>query len=189
MASRALAVAAAMDRALALDVQWQRKVPETDRRYTPFMPFSKPALVALIAEALPAVTPVNGDIRFLAIGCGPGSDLIIARDIFGMDALGFDRVPEYVAATRSLGLKADDADAEHYRGYRWPQLTWFNRVARDPEIQERIEARVWHDTAPGTVVIGANLEAPPPGQAFRVVLDDWEIRRGIWLKAGPAAGW
>ena len=187
MASRALAVAAAMDRALALDVQWQRKVPETDRRYTPFMPFSKPALVALVAEALPAVTPACGDIRFLAIGCGPGSDLIIARDVFGMDATGFDRVPEYTAAARSLGLKADDADAEHYHGYGAFQLTWFNRVARDAAIEQRIEARVWHGTAPGGVVIGANLEAPPPG--WDVVLDDWEIRRGIWLKREPAAGW
>lgn len=176
-----------MSQAIALDQQWQRKVAETDRRYTPFMAFNKPALVALIAEALPAVTPVNGDIRFLAIGCGPGSDLIIARDIFGMDATGFDRVPEYVAAARSLGLKADETDAEHYYGYSRFQLTWFNRVARDAEIEARIEATAWHRTAPGTVVIGANLEAPPPG--WLPVLDDWEIRRGIWLKPGASAGW
>ena len=188
MSSRALAVAAAMSKAALLDQQWQRKVPETDRRYTPFMPFSKPALVALVAEALPAVTPARGDIRALAVGCGPGSDLLILRDIFGMDATGFDRVPEYAAAARSLGLKADEADAEHYYGYGKFQLIWFNRVARDAEIQARIEARVWRQAATGAVVIGANLEAPPPG--WLTILDDWEIRRGIWMKpGGQAAAW
>lgn len=189
MNSRAEAVAATMRRAVQLDQQWQRKVPEDDRRYTPWMPFSTPAFVALLAEAMPEAQPAGGDIRFLDIGCGPGSKMLIARDLFGLDATGFDRVPEYVAAARSLGLDAHDADAGHYAAYGRFQVIWFNRVARDAAIQARIEAKIWRDAADGTLVICANLEDRPPSSWFPV-LDDWDDRRGIWVKPGvPAGGW
>jgi trans-aconitate methyltransferase len=178
-----------MRRAVQLDQQWQRKVPENDRRYTPWMPFSTPAFVALLAEAVPEARETRGDIRFLDIGCGPGSKMLIARDLFGLDATGFDRVPEYTAAARSLGLNANDADAEHYVAYGSFSVIWFNRVARDAEIQARIEARVWRDAAPGAVVLCANLEDRPPA-AWLPVLDDWEDRRGIWAKPDvPPAPW
>lgn len=189
MSTRAGTVAATLSRAAQLDRQWMRKVPETDRRYTPWMPFSIPAFIALLAEAMPEAQEIRGDLRFLDIGCGPGSKMLIARDLFGLGAGGFDRVPEYTAAARSIGLNADDADAEHYTAYGSFSVIWFNRVARDPVIQARIEKRVWRDAAPGTVVIGANLEGPPP--SWLPVLDEWEdTRRGIWARPGTApAAW
>jgi SAM-dependent methyltransferase len=184
-ATRAGAVRETMRQAARLDRDWQRKVPEDDRRYAPWMPFSVPAFTALLAEAMPEA---DGD-RFLDIGCGPGSKLLIARDVFGLDAHGFDRNGEYVAAARSLGLSAEIADAETYAGYGRPDILWFNRVARDPEIQARIEAAIWRGMGEGALVICASLEAPPPARWFPV-LDDWEIRRGIWMKPHRAsAGW
>lgn len=190
MTTRASVVASAIHRAAQLDREWQGKLTQTpgDRaRYTLYMPFNKGEFAGLLAEAVAGYEPgEDEDIRFLAIGCGPGSELLIARDVFGLDAVGFDRIAEYTAAARSLGLRADDADAEHYTAYGRFQVIWFNRVARDAKIQKRIEARVWRDTAPGTVVICANLEAPPPG--WFPVLDDWEARRGIFMKPGRTSG-
>lgn len=189
MSTRAGAVAATMRRAMDLDRQWQRKVPEDDRRYTPWMPFSTPAFVALLAEAVPEALPVGGDIRFLDIGCGPGPKMLIARDLFGMDVRGFDRVRDYVIAARTLGLPADTGDAETWASYGAASVVWFNRVARDAVIQARIEERVWHGMTAGALAICANLESPPPG--WVPVLDDWaDGRRGIWAKPGtPVAGW
>lgn len=185
--TRASQVAWAMRRASRLAQEWKGKGGDGDRRYTGYLPFNTGEFTGLLAQAIEGYEPgEDEDIRFLGIGCGPGPELIIARDVFGLDAVGFDRVPEYTAAARSLGLKADDADAEHYAAYGRFQVIWFNRVADDPGIQKRIEARVWHDTEPGTVVICANLSAPPPG--WFPVLDDWEARRGIWMKPGGTGG-
>lgn len=189
MSSRARQVARVMQQAAQLDREWQGKVPQTAEdkaRYTPWMPFSRPALIELLAEALAWYDPgENEDVKFLGIGCGPGSELLIARGIFGLDAHGIDRVPEYVAAACSLGLRAILADALSYTGYGRYRVIWFNRVARDVSTQLAIEHAVWSGTAPGAVVICANLEQPPP-QTWFPVLEDWELRRGIWAK--PATG-
>lgn len=190
MTTRAGQVAQAMSRAAQLDREWLGKVAQSAAErslYTPWMPFNSGEFAGLLPQALAGYEPgPDENVRFLDIGCGPGSKMLIARDIFGLDATGFDRVQDYVAAACSLGLDATVADAEDYAGYGRAQVLWFNRVARDPAIQKRIEAVVWHRTAPGAVAICANLEAPPPG--WFPVLDDWEARRGIFMKPGRTGG-
>jgi SAM-dependent methyltransferase len=186
--TRASVVAATMHRASQLAREWQGKVvqdPVSRRLYTSWMPFNTGEFTGLLAQAIDGYEPgPDENVRFLDVGCGPGPELLIARDIFGLDILGFDRVPEYVAAACSLGLRATVADAGSYPGYGLAQVTWFNRVARDAGIQAQIEAKVWRDTAPGAVVICANLENPPPG--WFPVLDDQDARRGIYMKPGHA---
>lgn len=193
MRTRASAVASALRRAAQLDREWQGKIAqgEEERRlWTPWMPFNLGEFTGLLAEAVAGYEPgEDEDITFLEIGCGPGPKMLVARDVFGLDATGFDRVREYVIAARTLGLEADIGDALTWPGYGRAGIIWFNRVARDPQLQARIEARVWHGTAQGAVVMCANLEAPPPSSWFPVV-DDWEARRGAWMKpSATAAGW
>jgi SAM-dependent methyltransferase len=165
--------------AARLEDAWRQKIalPEADRaRYLPFMPFQLPAFDALLYEAM---TEAPGD-RFLDIGCGPGSKLLIAQEHYGLDAYGIDRVPEYVAAAREAGLKADVADALDWTGYGDFDLIWFYRPMADPALQAQLEWHVWNSMAPGAIVACANLESPPP--FFLPVLDDWELKRGIWMK-------
>jgi trans-aconitate methyltransferase len=157
------------------------------------MPFSTPAFISMLAEAAQGLAeygiPGNsGDIRFLEVGCGPGPKMLIARDLFGMDVRGIDRSDEYTAAARSIGLNASTCDALSYGCYNWAHVTWFNRVARDADIEADIEAVVWRGMMPGSVVMCANLENRPPAP-WLPVLDDWEVRRGIWRKpdSQPAA--
>lgn len=190
MSARSGTVASVMRRAAQLDRDWQRKGPVTDPRFTPWMPFNLGEFTGLLAEAVAGYEPGDDeDISFLDVGCGPGSKMLVARDIFGLDALGFDIQREYVAAACSLGLNAHQGDARIWPGYGRAQITWFNRVARDPGIQARIESKVWEDTAPGAVVMCANLENRPP-QAWFPVVDDWEARRGAWMKpGGTPSGW
>lgn len=170
-------IAEAAGLAARLDREWMRKVPETDRRRAPWMPFPRPDLVALLYEALPEAP----GYRFLAIGCGPGPDLILAREIFGLDVHGIEIEPEAAQHAAGQGFDVQVADAAGFGDYGKYDILWFNRVFRNPGCQAVLEHQVWRDMAPGAVVICANLEAPPP-PSFWPVLDDWEVRRGIWYK-------
>ncbi len=161
-----------------LEREWQRKVPETDRSRTPWMPFPIPAFIALLAEALPEA---DGS-KFLGIGAGIGTKELLAREIFGLEVLGIEVEKEYVAQAEALGVPVRVIDAAYYTGYGNYDILWFNRVFRDPDLQLSLEKIIWDGMAPGAVVICANLESFPPDGSFWPVLDDLEVRRGIFYK-------
>jgi SAM-dependent methyltransferase len=163
---------------LALDSEWMKNpAGRDDPRSTPWMPSPMFDFIALVAEALP---DSEGD-RFLEIGSGAGTRMLLAKEIFGLSVHGIDRVPEYVQQARELGLSAQVQDALTYEDYGNFDIIWFNRPFRDRDLQSRLEEKVWAGMKPGAVVICANLENPPPS-TFWLVLDDMEVRRGIWSK-------
>lgn len=175
---RAGALRVALREAARLDREWMRSpAGRDDARSTPWMPFPVYDFLALVAEALPEST---GD-RFLEVGCGIGTRMMLARDVFGLDVRGFDRVPEYVAQAQQLGCPAEVADALGYEGYGKADILWFNRPFSDKDTQRRLERQVWADMASGAVVICANLQLPPPVDWWPV-LDDHEVRRWIVQK-------
>jgi hypothetical protein len=164
-----------------LDREWMRKVPETDRRYLPWMPFPVPAFLALVLEALPSTPSGN---RFLGIGAGIGTKELLAREICGLDVTLIERVPEYAAQAETLGL-ADiwTGDALDFPSYGSFDLLWLHRPMRDPDMEMALERKVYTGMAPGAVIIGAALETQPPTSGFWPVLEDFEdVRRGIWYK-------
>ena len=169
-----------MRTAVRMDDEWRQKVTQSDTeqpRFLPWMPFPIPAFISLLAEAYPEL---EGD-RFLEVGCGPGSKMLIAEEMFLLDVRGFDRVPAYIDAAREAGLKAEVADALTYEHYGEFDVIWLNRPFRDQLPEYQTETKVWEDMRPGAVVMCANLEYPPPSQ-WPLILDDWERRRGIWVK-------
>jgi trans-aconitate methyltransferase len=181
--SRSAQISVTLRRAVQLDKDWMRAVDEDNRAYTPWMPFNSMEFLTLLAEADAAAdvtSRTQRDLVFLDVGCGPGPKMLIARDLFGLDVRGFDRRGEYVSAARTLGLDAEVADAETYGGYGAADIIWANRVARDGQIQARIEQKMMRDMKPGAIVIMANMEIVPPG--WHPVLEDAEARRGIWQK-------
>lgn len=167
--------------------QWIGAVPQADGdklRYTPWMPFQLFTFTAMLAEALPEA---DGP-RFLEIGAGPGSCMLIAREVFGLDVHGIERTDEYAAAARALGLDVPTHDALSWPHYGNYDIIWFNRVFRDPAPETELESLVWRTADPGTVILCANLEGRPPGSWFPV-LDSWDSdRRGIWQKPAVPAG-
>jgi trans-aconitate methyltransferase len=172
---------AALRDAALFDTQWMASAAgHDDVKRTPWMPFPLHDFIALVAEALPEST---GD-TFLEVGCGPGTRMRLARDIFGLEVTGIDRVPEYVDAALQQGLDAEVADALGWDGYGKFDIVWFNRPFRDPALQRQLEAQVWNDVRPGAVVICANLESPPP-RTWWPVLDDREVRR--WIAQKPTS--
>jgi trans-aconitate methyltransferase len=163
-----------------LDREWRAETAGRDNLavYLPWMPFSWPEYVALVAEALPEA---QGD-TFLDIGAGVGTKMMLAEEIFGLDVHGVERVPEYVKEARSRGMTVDEADALTWNGYGNHDIVFFNRPFFDASLQAQLEERVWQEMKPGAVVIAVNLLSPPP-ENWYLVLDDREVRR--WIKSKP----
>ena len=167
-----------------VDREWLKKIQAADdEHHIPWIPFPVSEFISLLWEANAAAA---GD-SYLEIGCGPGTKMLIAQTVFGLDVFGFDRVPEFVEQARDLnGLRsADIADASKWDDFGGYDIIWFNRVFRLAEEERALETREWETMRPGAVVMCANLDAAPPSSWF-IVVDDWEIRRGIWMKPPSA---
>jgi trans-aconitate methyltransferase len=177
--TRTQQIRATIGEVIALDAEWRAKEAGRDNQatYLPWMPFSWPDFIALVAEALPEVT---GD-QFLDIGAGVGTKMMLAENVFGLDACGVERVPEYVKAAHERRLTVIEADALTYDGYGDYDLVFFNRPFYDKNLQAQLEQRVWENMKSGAVVIAVNLLAPPP-PSWYLILDDREVRRWIFQK-------
>ena len=157
---------------------WQKRVAPGDERFTPWMPSDVAQFLVLLIEAM-AEAP--GD-RFLEVGCGPGTKMLLARDLLGLDVHGFDRVPAYIDAAAGYGLDAFVQDALTYRDYGTFDIVFLNRPCRDPVLERELERTVWAQMRRGSVLLVMNTEMKPPETRWLVVTDDWESKRGIWLK-------
>lgn len=153
--------------------------------FTSWMPFQPFSFVTLVAEAVTEVNfPPGPDSppRFFEIGAGPGTKMLIARELFGFEVHGIEYYDEYAVSARALGLDVVTADAGAWTAYDGFALIWFNRVFRDSRAQALLEGRVWACASPGTVIMCANLESRPP-ISWYPVLDEWDdSRTGIWQK-------
>lgn len=179
MTARTQQIRSMISTVITLEREWMTRPAGRDdlARYLPWMPFSWPDFVALVAEALPETT---GD-RFLDVGCGIGTKLLLAEEIFGLDVRGVERVPEFVKEARQCGLIVAEADALGWDGYGEFDIVFFNRPFHDNDVQAQLEQQVWADMKSGAVVIAVNLIAPPPASWY-LILDDSEVRRWIMQK-------
>ncbi len=162
-----------------IERQWQKQVDIGDESmFAGWMPSDVAQFLVLLVEAI-TEAPGNG---FLEIGCGPGTKMMLARDLFGLDVTGFDRVPEFVVAAKEQGLNVAQCDAFDFAAYPKFDIVFFNRPFRNRETQRDLEHLVYSKIRRGAVVIAMNLETQPPSSKYLVVTDDWESRRGVWLK-------
>ena len=80
---------------IALSIEQARQLSRTaaelavraDPRNTPWMPFNLFDFAALLFEAVPLIPDAG---RLLVVGAGPGPEMLIARDVFGMDVAGIE---------------------------------------------------------------------------------------------------
>ena len=142
------------------------------------MPYQIPEFLALLAEA---DREAAGN-RFLEVGAGTGTKMLLAREIFGLDVAGIEISGEYAAQAAAIGLPVVVCDAADYAGYGDADLIWLYRPCRDPDAEAALEKVIWDQMIPGAVVFGAALETLPPGGSFWPVLEDLDARRGIWRK-------
>jgi hypothetical protein len=108
--------------------------------------------------------------------------MLLARDLFGLDVRGFDRVPEYVEAAKEHHLEVATQDALAFQDYGKYDIVFLNRPCREPTLERELERKVWAQMRRGAVLIEMNCEMRPPEMRWLVITDDWESKRGIWLK-------
>jgi len=162
-----------------IERQWQKQVDVGDQQmFTGWMPSDVAQFLVLLIEAI-AEAPGES---FLEVGCGPGTKMMLARELFGLDVMGFDRVPDYVVAAKEQGLNVAECDAFDFQAYGKFDIVFFNRPFRDRPTQRDLERMVYAKIRRGAVVICMNLETQPPADKYLVITDDWESRRGVWLK-------
>ncbi len=160
---------------------WQQKNIDIGnaKMFDGWMPSDVAQFLVLLIESI-VEAPGRG---FLEIGCGPGTKMMLARDLFGLDVTGFDRVPEFVDAARGHGLNAGVCDAFDFQAYAKFDIVFLNQPFRDPGTERELERLVFRKIRRGAVIIGMNLETKPPEDKYLVITDDWEDgRRGVWLR-------
>jgi SAM-dependent methyltransferase len=176
--SQAIEQAQRLESAASHDMS--QRMTDPAARNTPWMPFNLFDFAALLFEAIPLI-PDEG--RFLDVGAGPGSKMLIARDVLGLEAHGIEILDPLAALARDAGLSVQTADADDWAGYEKFDCVWLNRPLRDREAERFLEERVWREMAPGAVLICANTETRPHGI---IVNDSWDdLRRGAWVKPYP----
>jgi SAM-dependent methyltransferase len=148
----------------------------------PWMPFQPAEFCSILFECVPEM---KGS-RFLDVGCGPGTKLLLARHFFGLRPDGIEVNPELAAVARVYAglLHTGDALLAPDGFYADYDLIWMYRPFRDRQLEQQLEDRVMAEMKPGAILAGAHWETCPADRRWIPVFDDWEIRRGAWMKPG-----
>jgi hypothetical protein len=118
-------------------------------------------------------------LKFLEVGCGPGTKLVIAEKVFGLDAGGIDYNPEYVRDANELlqskGCKggAFVADAREVKvPYILADVIWLNRPFVHLELARHLEKTVLNRMHPGAYIILGNYAIDPKELGWQVIAED-----------------
>jgi hypothetical protein len=178
-------VQSALKTAMAEDIAWlsHGRVPgqKPDPTYNPWMPFQCAEFVAMLAEC---VAEAGGD-KFLDVGSGIGTKLLLAKELFGLTAHGLEYDAEMVHHASSLRRYTLRCDAltVHRSYYSSEDIIWLYRPFRDGFKQAQLEHLIFEHMKPGAIIAGAAWENKPNG--FEIIIDDLDEAfqiRGAWRK-------
>lgn len=168
--------------ALELEHRWFRQ-GDPCSVFNPWMPFQPSEFLAIMFDC---VGELSDGREFLDVGCGPGSKMLLARHFYGMAVCGIEVDPDMATAAEVIG-GVRTGDALHVPGgiYENFDVIWMYRPFRDPLLEQRLEARIMDEMKPGAILAGAAWEICPADHRWIPVVDDWELRRGAWMKPHP----
>lgn len=148
----------------------------------PWMPFQPAEFLSILFECVPELA----GREFLDVGCGPGTKMRLARHFFGMNACGIELDPGMAVAAGAYGhvacLDALEAPPGAYAGF---DLIWLYRPFRDRDLEDKLEERIRNEMKVGAILAGGQWETCPAELGWHPVVDDWELRRGAWMKPRP----
>lgn len=152
----------------------------------PWMPYSIPQFVALLTEAMAAcarprdLADMGVGLRFLDVGCGPGTKCRLATALFGLESYGIDIVPRFVGEAQAHGVNAAVADAFEFCQPAGKEpgkaianlLAWKTAsvglgrydivlVNRPSGLQDELEGLVRDSMGSGAVLIAVNWRHDP----------------------------
>jgi SAM-dependent methyltransferase len=148
--------------------------------YLPWMPLAVSRFVTYLTDAMGAVEPPSGTfVRFLDVGCGPGTKVFLAQALFGVAGYGIDRVQEYVDAAKRNGVNAECTNAFHFQDYARYDIVYLNKPCHG-DLEAKLELKIKEEMAPGAVLILANAAEWP--FAWEQVAVEWDLMAGVWKK-------
>jgi SAM-dependent methyltransferase len=169
--------------------------PRHDPVFTPWMPYQPADFLGIMWECLPQMT----GSWFLDVGCGPGTKMQVARDVFGLEVFGIELDPAMAAeANRRVkdmytvpAVLCGDALAAGPGAYGHYDLIWLYRPFRDAEYEAKLETLIINDMKPGAILAGGSWETDIPALGWQPIVDDClhdpqgsgaQIFRGAWQK-------
>jgi SAM-dependent methyltransferase len=156
-------------------IMWPR---QADPGYVGFMPFNLARFVMFLTDA---VSEAPGD-RFLDVGCGPGTKVLLAAMLYDLDAAGIDILPMYISAARAHGVPATYMDAREFNGYADFDIVYLNRPVKG-DGQAKLEAQIMNAMRPGAVLMLMNGVYHPGQQlGWEPVAEEWDTLDGVWRK-------
>lgn len=98
-------------------------------------------------------------VRFLDVGCGGGTKVLLASEFFGRaEGLEFD--PKYVSAAQTLISTVSEDNCDIFQGdaltfeeYAAYDVIYFYQPIRNPDLLIQLERRICDNARPGTVII------------------------------------
>lgn len=162
--------------------------PRHDPVTTPWMPYQPADFIGILWECLPEL---EGN-KFADVGCGPGTKMQIARDLFGLEVYGVE-IDKHMATEAGCRMpgRVIRADAlEHPVAWETFDLIWLYRPFRDQSSEFRLEEKIMSQMKPGAVLAGSSWEHDPGRMGWQPIVDDClpapdnsiSIVRGAWQK-------
>jgi SAM-dependent methyltransferase len=150
----------------------------TDPTYLPFMPYQIADFTAVMVDVVAETTGP----KFLDVGCGTGTKMVLARELFGLEPWGVEIDPDMAARAANRGTVVP-GDALNFPDYRVFDIIWLYRPFRQPGFQRNLETLIRREMKPGAILAGGAWEMCPGDDGWSTIVDDWDdMRRGAWQK-------
>lgn len=161
-----------------------RLLLEGDRNdpvYLPFLPYQIGEFTSILTEC---TAELNGP-EFLDVGCGTGTKMMLARELFGLSPHGVEINIEMAVSAGSRGAVVP-GDALQFRNssfYGLFDLIWLYRPFREASKEAELERILWDEMKPGAILAGGSWENCPAEERWTPIVDDWlGMRCGAWQK-------
>ena len=161
-----------------IEKQWRTEAASSpqDPDYVGWMPYDLSRFVMFLTDAVAVATPGPLSlISFLDVGAGPGTKVLLARELYDMDAAGIEIVPEYRAAAVVLGAQVLLCDARTYLCYAAYDIVYLNRPVQDVAFERQVMAAM----RPGAVLITVNGMTRPPHTEWEPVAEEYDVPDGL----------
>jgi hypothetical protein len=154
---------------------------KSDAVCLPFMPFQPAEFTAILFDV---VAETAGPV-FLDVGCGSGTKMTLAQEIYGLTPWGIELDPtmaEQAEARFPYAIIHNTAlDSLCNTFYTSADIVWMYRPFRDPDKQAELEKVVMERMKHGAILAGSKWEMDEPPNWIPIV-DDWETKTGAWMK-------
>lgn len=148
----------------------------------PFLPFQPAEFTAIMFDV---VAETSGSI-FLDVGCGSGTKMQLAQEIYGLTPWGIEIDEEMAAQAEARYPYAVIVESALWGGcktfYRQADVVWMYRPFRDGKFQAQLEQTIMKHMKHGAILAGGKweMENPPP---WMPIVDDWDAAKcGAWMK-------